>query len=148
MRKNTESTPYQKIFRKFMRKITDFGLLTECEEMRNQELIGLLDSACDEYVLCEKDLDLRDDELMIFPFRLTSKEQSILSKYMVLEWIRPNVASIMDLKPILGDKDFETYSQANFLKEKRLLMESIKAETSFDMIGEDYHYDRITDLLG
>lgn len=140
-------TPYSKIFEKFARKISDFGLYAQCEELTNEELIGLLDSACDEYTLCTKDLSKRDDNLMAFHFNLTSREQSTLSKYMVLEWVRPNINSIMDLQPILGDKDFKTYSQANFLKEKRALLDSVQYEATFDMINDDYSFGRISDKL-
>ena len=88
--------------------------------------------------------------MWLYPFNedLTDAEQEIIAKLLVVEWIEPQINSIMNLQPILNDHDFETYSQANFLKVKLELKTDLKSELDNLIVNYTYDNGDIENSLG
>lgn len=141
-------TPYSNVYKRFLRKITDYGLAELSNEDMEDIMNGYLDSAISLFTKCEKDLSDRDDEKQCFNDNLTDIEQEILSRLLVIEWIEPQINSIMNLQPILNDHDFETYSQANFLKVKIELKNDLQSEIDNLMVNYTYDIGDIENCLG
>ena len=141
-------TPYFNIYKRFLRKITDYGLAELSNENMEDIMNGYLDSAISLFVKCKKDLSNRDDEKQTFNEDLTDAEQEIIAKLLVVEWIEPQINSIMNLQPILNDHDFETYSQANFLKVKLELKTDLKSELDNLIVNYTYDNGDIENSLG
>lgn len=141
-------TPYYNVYKRFLRKITDYGLAELSNENMEDIMNGYLDSAISLFVKCKKDLSDRDDEKQTFNEDLTDAEQEIIAKLLVVEWIEPQINSIMNLQPILNDHDFETYSQANFLKVKLELKTDLKSELDNLIVNYTYDNGDIENSLG
>jgi len=141
-------TPYFNVYKRFLRKITDYGLAELSNENMEDIMNGYLDSAISLFVKCKKDLSNRDDEKQTFNEDLTDAEQEIIAKLLVVEWIEPQINSIMNLQPILNDHDFETYSQANFLKVKLELKTDLKSELDNLIVNYTYDNGDIENSLG
>lgn len=141
-------TPYYNVYKRFLRKITDYGLAELSNENMEDIMNGYLDSAISLFVKCKKDLSARDDEKQTFNEDLTDAEQEIIAKLLVVEWIEPQINSIMNLQPILNDHDFETYSQANFLKVKLELKTDLKSELDNLIVNYTYDNGDIENSLG
>lgn len=141
-------TPYFNVYKRFLRKITDYGLAELSNENMEDIMNGYLDSAISLFVKCKKDLSNRDDEKQTFNEDLTDTEQEIIAKLLVVEWIEPQINSIMNLQPILNDHDFETYSQANFLKVKLELKTDLKSELDNLIVNYTYDNGDIENSLG
>lgn len=141
-------TPYSNVYKRFYRKVTDYRLGEFTDEDREEVMNGYLDSAISLFTKCEKDLSNRDDEKQVFHEDLTDIEQEILAKSLVVEWIEPQINSIMNLQPILNDHDFKTYSQANFLKVKLELKNDLQNEICDLMINYTYDVGDIENSLG
>ncbi|MGZ3123697.1 hypothetical protein ACT17C_18960, partial [Bacillus subtilis] len=71
---------------------------------------------------------------------LTSFEIEVLVNLMLVEHIKPQLISSENLKQSLSDKDFKIYSQANQLREIRLLLEKLQKDTN-KMIVEYTFFD-------
>ena len=141
-------TPYFNVYKRFLRKITDYGLAELSNENMEDIINGYLDSATSLFVKCKKDLSDRDDEKQTFNEDLTDTEQEIIAKLLVVEWIEPLINSIMNLQPILNDHDFEIYSQANFLKVKLELKTDLKSELDNLIVNYTYDNGDIENSLG
>lgn len=141
-------TPYSNVYKRFLRKITDYRLGELSNEDVEDVMNGYLDGAISSFTKCEKDLRNRDDKKQVFYEDLTDMEQEILAKSLVVEWIEPQINSIMNLQPILNDHDFKTYSQANFLKVKLELKDDLQNEIDNLMIDYTYDIGDIENSLG
>ena len=138
------ATPFSDIYERFLRKITDYRLAELIQNDFNaadNRMYGWLESAIPKFSKCNTDLSDRDETNKQFNNDLTDYEEEILSLLMVVEWLEPEVKSIMDMKNLLYNNDFKTYSTANLLKEKKDLLESA-IERSDKMIVQ-YTFDTI-----
>lgn len=122
------ATPYENIFKRFLRKIKDYNLanldVLEAESIIN----GFLDSAVVKFNYCKQDLHDRDEYTQSFNITLTQLEEEILSKYLVVEWLEPEITTLSKLKTIISDKDFNTPSLANHLNTLLILKKDLKDE--------------------
>lgn len=100
------ATSYERIFQRFLTKITDYDFLTFDPSTQYQYMIELLRSACDDFEICKKDLQNRDDIIMQFNEDLTSKEMEILAVGMVYHWVEPKVLDTSKLHTFLNTKDY------------------------------------------
>lgn len=133
------ATPYKDIYDEFFHKITDYDLF----EMEEKDIFAIskkyLHKAILDFNACEQDLTLRDDELEQFEEDLTDMEKEILSNFMVLHWVTPQVFSIQMAKQYLGDTEYRFYSQANHLSELVKLKDH--TETKAQELMYQYTYD-------
>lgn len=131
-------TPYSKVYDKFLSKITDLDLINLDQEVAESTMKGYLETACDNFTQCKKDLSDRDDNEGKFNVDLTGFEINILATSMLYEWIQPYINNILSVKQYLSSQDFKTYSQANHLKELQNLRDSY--EERMDLLMTRYSY--------
>lgn len=107
-------THYTEIYETFLRKITDFNLLSFEEEDIEYYLEGYLKSAIANFPEC-KELEYRDNSIGRFKCDLSLIVKETLSYLMLTEWSSTKVHNITVMEQYLGDSEYKTFSQANHL---------------------------------
>lgn len=125
-------TKISEIYESFLSKISDYSFLSLTEEELEQDLFGYFKTARTKFHRCKNNLDVIDNELgeKIFTVELKPFEIEVLSHLMLVEYLKPQVLSSEALKQSLSDKDFKIYSQANQIRELRLLYNTMKSESN------------------
>jgi hypothetical protein len=134
-------TPYSNIFTRFLRKIYDINIANDLisnTSVAESQMTGYIDSAIENYPQCLTDLTDRDDVLMQFNQTLASYDEEIIAIFMVAEWLSSFISSILNLQVFLNDREFTTYSQANFLNIKKQLKQDIVAEAEILISKHSY----------
>lgn len=139
-------TNISEIYDNFLSKISDYSLLNLTKEDVQEDLYGYFVSAIANFPECRQDLSVEKvDADLLFNVKLTRYEVEIITKLMLVEYISPTLISSETMKQGLSDKGFKIYSQANQLRELRLLKKDIKSEankmitkyTFLDLRGEE-----------
>ncbi|MGG3045615.1 hypothetical protein ABEO76_21050 [Bacillus anthracis] len=115
------ATPFSEIYKIFLGKIDSYDFAKLTKEELEEDLKDYLDLAISNFIVCTKDLEDTTDEG--FNEKLTMKEKDILATLMVLEFLKPKMATDELIIQALTDKDIRMTSQANHLK---LVMELSK----------------------
>lgn len=123
------ATPYEKIYDRFIQKITDFNLVEVDDYSFNKMLNGWLDSAVIRVRKCQHDLSKRDDEIQEFEEDLSDLEVELLALGMVDAWVSPMLNSTELTLQFIGGKEEKYYSQSQMLAELR----NLKRENSLEM---------------
>lgn len=108
-------TSYEKIYDRFLQKITDYKMLDLTDTEIRQECAKWLSSAIAKFRRCKNDLSQRDDELETFTVELLDVEIEILSTLMVSEWLAPQLNSVLYTSQFFGGKEERWFAQANQL---------------------------------
>lgn len=108
-------TSYEKIYDRFLQKITDYKMLDLMDTEIRQECAKWLSSAIAKFRRCKNDLSQRDDELETFTVELLDVEIEILSTLMVSEWLAPQLNSVLYTSQFFGGKEEKFFSSANQL---------------------------------
>lgn len=123
------ATPYEKVYNRFLQKISDFNL-AEADDYSFDEMInGWLNSAVIRVRKCQHDLSKRDDELQEFEEDLSDLEIELLALGMVDAWVSPMLNSTELTLQFIGGKEEKYYSQSQMLSELR----NLKKENSLEM---------------
>ena len=123
------ATPYEKVYNRFLQKISDFNL-AEADDYSFDEMInGWLNSAVIRVRKCQHDLSKRDDELQEFEEDLADLEIELLALGMVDAWVTPMLNSTELTLQFIGGKEEKYYSQSQMLSELR----NLKKENSLEM---------------
>lgn len=136
-------TKVEKVLSRFLRKISDYSFMTA--EMTNDEiedeLIGYLESAIAKFMVSRKELEIISlkDGSKTFTVWLSGLEIEVLVSLMLVEYMKPQILASETLKQTLSDKDFKIYSQANQVRELRLLHGVIKGEA--ETLMNKYSYN-------
>lgn len=123
------ATPYEKIYDRFVQKITDFNLVEVDDYSFNKMLNGWLDSAVIRVRKCQHDLSKRDDEIQEFEEDLSDLEVELLALGMVDAWVSPMLNSTELTLQFIGGKEEKYYSQSQMLAELR----NLKRENTLEM---------------
>ncbi len=123
------ATPYEKIYDRFVQKITDFNLVEVDDYSFNKMLNGWLDSAAIRVRKCQHDLSKRDDEIQEFEEDLSDLEVELLALGMVDAWVSPMLNSTELTLQFIGGKEEKYYSQSQMLAELR----NLKRENTLEM---------------
>lgn len=108
-------TSYEKIYDRFLQKITDYKMLDLTDTEIRQECAKWLSSAIAKFRRCKNDLSQRDDELETFTIDLLDIEIEILATLMVSEWLSPQLNSVLYTSQFFGGKEEKFFAQANQL---------------------------------
>lgn len=115
------STTYKEIYNRFTPLIEDVKMLSLSDqdvlEMMKEWLIG----ATGDYIKCTYDLEDRDDDNETFNITLPEFDQKILARYMVTEWLRPQLNSTLITRQFFGGNEEKFYAQANQLEKLQAL---------------------------
>ncbi|AZU98934.1 putative structural protein [Bacillus phage vB_BanS_Sophrita] len=132
------NTRLAEVYDGFLGKISDYTLLsnTITDMDINEELFSYFKSARAKFFKCRQSLktvilvDEENEEYDSFEVELTDYEIEILVSLMLVEYTKPFLMSTEVIKQSLSDKDFKIYSQANQLRELRLLAKELKKEAN------------------
>lgn len=127
-----EAIGLSEVYDSFLSKITDYALLTLTDDEIEEDLYRYFKSARTKFYRCKSDLTPIKNDLdeLYFPLGLHPFEVEILATLMLVEHITPTLNSSEVVKQSLSDKDFKVYSQANQLRELRLLRRELKSEAN------------------
>ena len=123
------ATPYEKVYNRYLQKITDFNLMELDDYTLNDMLKGWLSSAIVNTRKREHDLSLRDDEIQEFSEDLSELEIELLALGMKLAWIDQSLNSTELTLMMVGGKEEKYYAQANHLSELR----GLRTDTMLEM---------------
>lgn len=121
-------TPYENVFKSFLRKIEDKDLPSFNEDEQIEMLTGWLDSAIG-YIELDKlkiknDLSDRDNDLQEFTADLDNCEIEVISMYMIVAWYEPKINSLEHTLLFVGSKDEKWTGQKEHLE----MMKSVQKE--------------------
>ena len=131
-------TSYEKIYDRFLQKITDYKMLDLTDTEIRQECAKWLSSAIAKFRRCKNDLSQRDDELETFTVELLDVEIEILSTLMVSEWLAPQLNSVLYTSQFFGGKEERWFAQANQLDKLMTLKGNNDVEAK--KLMRDYGY--------
>lgn len=123
------ATPYEKVYNRFLQKISDFNLAEADDYSFDEMMNGWLNSAVIRVRKCQHDLSKRDDELQEFEEDLSDLEIELLALGMVDAWVSPMLNSTELTLQFIGGKEEKYYSQSQMLAELR----NLKKENSLEM---------------
>ena len=123
------ATPYEKVYNRFLQKISDFNLADVDDYSFDEMINGWLNSAVIRVRKCQHDLSKRDDELQEFEEDLSDLEIELLALGMVDAWVTPMLNSTELTLQFIGGKEEKYYSQSQMLSELR----NLKKENSLEM---------------
>ena len=123
------ATPYEKIYNRFLQKISDFNLAEVDDYSFDEMMNSWLNSAVIRVRKCQHDLSKRDDELQEFEEDLSDLEIELLALGMVDAWVTPMLNSTELTLQFIGGKEEKYYSQSQMLAELR----NLKKENSLEM---------------
>lgn len=122
------ATPYEKVYNRFLQKITDFNL-SEIDDYSFDEMMnGWLNSAVIRVRKCQHDLSKRDDTIQEFKEDLSDLEVELLALGMTISWLDQYLNSTELVSQFIGGKEEKWFSQAAHIKELRDLRESTLLE--------------------
>lgn len=121
------ATPYEKVYNRFLNRITDFNLGDFDDYTLNEMLRGWLHSAIVN-VRTSSDLSTRDDENEAFDSDLTDRDIELLAMGMTMAWLDQYLNSTENVLQFIGGKEEKYYSQANHIAELRALREDTRVE--------------------
>lgn len=144
-RGNQMSTPYQNIFGRFSVKIQDYtldDLFNSSIEAYESYLLGFLKSAIPKFSNCKANLLDRDDTLKTFNVKLSEREEEILATLMQAEWADKETNNVLEMRLGLSNSDFKRYAEANNLKAKMELRDSLIERADKMIVEYTYqHFD-------
>ena len=133
------ATPYEKVYNRFLQKVTDFNLVEIDDYSLDEMLQGWLTSAIVNVRKREHDLSLRDNEIREFTEDLTDLEIELLALGMKLAWLDQYLNSTEYVLQFIGGKEEKYYSQASHLSELRELRKDTLRE-----MNSLHNYDTYT----
>jgi len=132
------NTRLAEVYDGFLGKISDYTLLSDTitDMDIDEELFGYFKSARAKFFRCRQSLktvtlvDDENEEYVSFEVELTDYEIEVVIALMLVEYTKPYLLSTEVIKQSLSDKDFRMSSQANQLRELRLLAKELKKEAN------------------
>lgn len=121
------ATPYEKVYGRFLNKMTDFNLAEFDDHTTDEILKSWLQSAIVN-VRTSTDLYSRDDQNGLFNSDLVDKDVELLAMGMVMAWLDQYLHSTENVLQFIGGKEEKYYSQANHIAELRALREDLRVE--------------------
>lgn len=132
------ATPYEKVYDRFLNRMTDFNLAELDDYTLSEMLKNWLYSAIVR-TRTYSDLSARDEENEAFENDLSNLDVELLAMGMTLAWLDQHLNSTENVLQFIGGKEEKYYSQANHISELRAL----RADTLREM-QQLYTYDTYT----
>ena len=121
------ATPYEKIYDRFLNRITDFNLGDLDDYTLHSMLKSWLSSAIVN-VRTSTDLSARDNEIEVFANDLLDRDVELLAMGMTMAWLDQYLNSTELTLQFVGGKEEKYYSQANHIAELRAMREDLRLE--------------------
>lgn len=139
-------TPFSEIYSFFLAQLDTYEYINLTDEERNTSWSQTLRLAV---ARCRKCKPLRNIEIDydLEELRGDLDDQAILiiSMWMIITWVTPKINNITLLEQSLSSKDYQTYSQANHLKELMDLKANAMKEVNYEM--QKYSFDKRTEEI-
>lgn len=137
------ATPYEDIYNKASRLITDPELAMFPEEELEDMFHGWLMSAIPKFRKCKNDLSDRNEDEKCFNTDLLDIEQEILAIMMTREWLKPQLDSVLLTRQVFTDNESKFYSQAAHLtaleeRDEKLRIEAQKLQRDYTFNNSNY----------
>lgn len=134
-------TSYNEIYERFAQKITDFKLLDLSDADLGVQLYAWMLAAIGRFRRCKTDLSQRDDETQQFTEDLLDIEKEILAEMMVVEWLNPQINSVLYTAQFFGTSEENFYAQQTQLSQLQTLKKNsvIRAQK----LMRDYGYQNL-----
>lgn len=145
------SISYEDLFSDFLGNVTDYDIasmdISEAYSMMTEYLHKALSNT---YIRRLFSSIQYDDSVQIFEYELVNIVddssdldfvKSIITKGMVIEWVKPQVRSKLNLAQFFGGKEQKFYAQANHLSELRGLLEDTQLELRKEIRDRGYIYN-------
>lgn len=129
-------TYYEEVFKAFLNRVIDPFYGEICEDLSEDDMIGLMDDAILNFEFPRVDLTKKDDELRRFEEKLNFYVVQILGALMALSWLRRQLFDIDLVKQTMSPLEFQRYSQANHLSSLEKLLE--RNEAYVDSLKKKY----------
>lgn len=126
-----ENTPFSDVFDFTISKLTDYSFFELTEDELTQEFTKKMRislAKCITFKDIKADYDMEE-----FSRELSDLEIDIISNWMIVEYLNPKINSIEILKPRMASKDYQTFSQANHLKELSALRKEASSTAHYWM---------------
>lgn len=131
-------TPYQIIYERFLRQITDFDIPKLSDDDLADYCFGFMKTALIKMRPLQNDLTNRNDLVMAFNVELLDVEIEILACYMTAEWVGQKLYNSQLVVMFLGTKDEKFNSQANMMTALESLRDRKLAEAR--TLRRDWQY--------
>ena len=145
------SLSYDEIFSDFLGSVTDYDLASvNIDDMYGLMTEYLHKTLSQSYVRRLFSSVSFDDVVQVFTFEMSNSVDDaadldftkyILSKGMVVEWLKPQVRSKVNIAQMFGGKEQKFYSQAQHLSELRGLLEDTQLEMRKAIRDRGYIYN-------
>jgi hypothetical protein len=122
------STPFEKVYKSFLNRITDDMYLELTEEDTNKMLFELLETSLHWFEFPRVDIYDYDEVLEEFNIDLSPEEINIIAIYMVVAWVGQQLASIENTRMKYSGNDFKFTSQANHMAKLSQLKQKYEQE--------------------
>jgi len=109
------ATSYEAVFKVVLGRIKDFNIPLMSDEVIEQDLILLMDSAILNFEFPRMNLKQKDDLTMTFNETLDFDTIQLLGQLTAYEWLSRVVMDIDLLKPSMSPEEFKTWSHGNSL---------------------------------
>lgn len=145
------SLSYEDIFSDFLGNVTDYNIAAmdtnEAYELMSEYLHKALSISYVRRLF--KSIEFDDDILEMKYELFNSIDESsdldfiknIIAKGMVIEWVKPQVRSKLNIAQMFGGKEQKFYAQANHLSELRSLLEDTEIELRKEIRDRGYIYN-------
>lgn len=120
-------TPYEKVYGRFLGRVTDFNLADLDDYTLSNMLKDWLHSAIVK-VRTSNDLSKRDDENEVFESDLSDLDIELIAMGMTLAWLDQTLNSTELTLMMLGGKEEKFYSQSAHISELRALRDDTLRE--------------------
>ena len=89
----------------------------------------------------------RDDILEQFNQNLDDEIIDIITESMIVEWLKPKLYSLENLRNVLNTKDFTTYSPANLLDKIQTTYKEAKLESKRMMNNYSHYHGKVNEII-
>ena len=144
------SLKYDDLYSCFLAKITDYKLASLSVDDAYELMRDWLHSAVKKpYIRRIFSSITFDDETMVCNFEIVDKADDetdkdygveVITKAMVIEWLEPQVKSVLTVAQMYSGKEQKWYSEANHLKEIKALLDDTKKELRKIIRDHGYFY--------
>ncbi|MFA6824915.1 MAG: hypothetical protein WCR38_04825 [Bacteroidales bacterium] len=140
------ATPYSDVINSFLGKITDYELpLLETD--RDSIVISYMHSANSKFKrICLVDLTDVDEDLKQFNQDLDDEIIDIITETMIVEWLKPKLYSLENLRNVLNTKDFTQFSPANLLDKIQATYKEAKLESKRMMNNYSHYHGKVDEI--
>ena len=141
------ATPYSDVINNFLGKITDYELPKFLLTERETIVYGYMVTSCSKFKrLCKVDLSDRDDTEKQFNQDLDDEIIDIITESMIVEWLKPKLYSLENLRNVLNTKDYTQFSPANLLDKIQTTYKEAKLESKRMMNNYSHYHGKIDEI--